>query len=137
MWVLPLNALGWREKLTSEWSESFLFLPWSKPLKKWNCSVMVETACHREMIERVFRTDNLSFNFIFTLIIVKSDLSVDHSLQFQPAEKISTFVFVWTCPKTFDWSLNPDENNAFKYQFPTWGDYFLLLLPRIINQLIM
>lgn len=54
----------------------------------------METACPRGMIERVFRTDHLSFNFILTLIIVKSDFSVDHSLQFQPAEKISTFLYL-------------------------------------------
>jgi len=75
---------------------------------------MGETACPRGMIEGGFRTDHLSYNFIFTLIIVKSDLSVDHSLQFQSAEEISPFVFVWTRLKTSDCCLNPDENNTFK-----------------------
>lgn len=53
-----------------------------------------ETACPKGVIERVCGTQHLSYDFIFTLIIVKSDLRVDQSLLFQPAEKISTFVFV-------------------------------------------
>lgn len=106
---ITLECLGLKEK-NHKWMIWITSLPTlEQATKNWNCSVMGKTACPRGKIERGFRTDHLSYNFISTLIIVKSDLSVDRSLQFQSAEKISPFVFVWTRLKTFDYCLNPDK----------------------------
>lgn len=96
MCTLPLNAsacLGLKGQ-ADRWMIWIISLPiLQQAIKKWNCSALVETT-HLKGVMKVFRIDRLSFNCIFMLIIVKSYLSVDHTLQFQAVEQISTFVFV-------------------------------------------